>query len=152
GVLLGAGTILLGGTGEGALALDARAKQPGIGAPRPRGFTDEQSVPDAARVAASTLPAALTLAHAGRGVRTRTQLVRSAISAASAIAKVDDARAESLRAFGRAGGQIIREGKIHEAILGASARSLGGLLSREDLESVAPVMQPAARRGVDGKS
>ncbi|MGZ3478152.1 MAG: hypothetical protein ACXWP4_16270 [Polyangiales bacterium] len=152
GVLLGAGTILLGGTGEGALAIDARARQPGIGAPRPRGFTDDQSIPDAARMAAPVLPAALTLAHAGRGVRTRSALVRSALSAASSIGKVDDARAESLRAFGREGGQILRGGRVQEAALAASARSLGGLLGREDLEAVAPAIVPAVRSEIGGKS
>jgi gamma-glutamyltranspeptidase/glutathione hydrolase len=152
GVLLGAGTILLGGTGEGALAIDARARQPGISAPRPRGFTEGQAVPDAARVAASVLPAALTLAHAGRGVRTRTALVRAALSAANAITKVDEARTESLRAFGREGGQILRGGRIQEATLAASARSLGGLLGREDLEAVAPAIVPAVRSEIEGKS
>jgi gamma-glutamyltranspeptidase/glutathione hydrolase len=138
GVLLGSGTILLGGTGEGLLAFDGRARQPGIGAARPRGFLGEREVPDAARIAAPLLPAALSLAHAGRGVRTRTALVRAGVAAAQALGKVDDARIEALRAFGREGAAILLGGPIQEALLGQAARSLGGLLTREDLEALRP--------------
>lgn len=149
GVLLGGGTILLGGTGEGFLAIDARPRQPGIDAPRPRGFTGD--VPDAAKIAAPLLPAALTLAHAGRGVRTRTALVRAGVSAAAAIAKIDDARVESLRAFGREGGQMLRAGTIADALLVATARSLGGLLVRTDLEALQPHVVQATRLDVDAR-
>jgi hypothetical protein len=143
-LLLSAGTILLGGTGEGLLVIDARARQPGLSAPRPRGFTDAASVPDAARVAAPLLPAALTLAHAGRGVRTRTALLRLALATAP---KADDARIESLRAFGREGASILRAGAIREALLTAAARSAHGTLTREDLDALRPDVVPAR---VDG--
>lgn len=133
-VLLSAGTILLGGTGEGLLAVDGRARQPGLEAPRPRGFQDPSAVPDAAKIAAPLLPAALMLAHAGRGTRTRTAMARLAL--ASAAGKLDDARTESLRAFGREGGSILRAGPIREALLAAAARSVGGTLTREDLDAL----------------
>lgn len=134
-VLLSSGTILLGGTGEGLLAIDGRARQPGRSAPRPRGFTDATAVPDAAKIAAPLLPAALTLAHAGRGVRTRTALLSVAL-AASRDTHVDEARIESLRAFGREGGAILRGGAIRDALLAAGARSVGGALTREDLDAL----------------
>lgn len=150
GLLLSAGTILLGGTGEGLLAVDGRARQPGLEAPRPRGFTDQASVPDAARVAAPLLPAALTLAHAGRGARTRTAMLRLALATASS-GKVDDARVESLRAFGREGGSVLRAGPIRESLLTAAARSLGGTLTREDLDALRADVTPAATLDLDGR-
>ncbi len=135
-VLLSSGTILLGGTGEGQLAIDARARQPGLSAARPRGFTDASEIPDAARIAAPLLPTALTFAHAGRGVRTRTGLLNIALGVARAATKIDDARVESLRGFGREGGGILRGGLVRDALLGAGARSLGGTLTREDLDAL----------------
>ena len=46
GVLLGPVQILVGGAGAGLLAIDGRVRQPGIGAPRPRGFTTGDDIPD----------------------------------------------------------------------------------------------------------
>ena len=37
-VLLGPVQVLLGGVGSGLRAIDGRTRQPGLGAPRPRGF------------------------------------------------------------------------------------------------------------------
>jgi len=135
-VLLSSGTILLGGTGEGQLAIDARARQPGLSAPRPRGFTDAAQIPDAARIAAPLLPTALTFAHAGRGVRTRTAMLNIALGVAKGASKIDEARIESLRGFGREGGGILRGGLVRDALLSAGARSLGGTLTREDLDAL----------------
>lgn len=151
GVMLGTGTILIGGTGEGSIVIDGRARQPGLGAARPRGFTDGRSIPDAARIAAPLLPHALTLAHAGRGNRTRTALLRLAVDAAKAVSKVDDARAESLKAFGREGGNFLRAGAIRDALLEASARSVGGTLTREDLDALRPELVQARRLDVDAR-
>lgn len=151
GVMLGAGTLILGGTGEGSVVIDGRARQPGLGAARPRGFTDARAIPDAARIAAPLLPHALTLAHAGRGNRTRTALLRYAVDAAKAIGKVDDARAESLRAFGREGGNFLHAGPIREALLEASARSLGGALTRDDLEALRPELARAKKLDLDAR-
>jgi len=151
GVMLGSGTILMGGTGEGSLVIDGRARQPGLGAARPRGFTDARSIPDAARIAAPLLPHALTLAHAGRGNRTRTALLRLAVDAAKSIGKVDDARAESLRAFGREGGGFLRAGPIRDALLEASARSVGGTLTRDDLDALRPDLGQAKRLDLDAR-
>ncbi len=157
GVLLGSGTILLGGTGEGLLAIDGRARQPGLGAARPRGFKDEREIPDAARIAVPLLPAALTLAHAGRGVKTRTALVRIAGAVAQTRAATEhssesaDARHESLRAFGREGGALFRAGPIRDALLAASARSVGGVLTPEDLDALRPEIVQATRVELDAR-
>jgi hypothetical protein len=142
-VLLSAGTILLGGTGEGQLAIDARARQPGLSAPRPRGFTNASEIPDAARIAAPLLPAALTFAHAGRGVRTRTAMLNIALAVAKGATKIDEARIESLRGFGREGGGILRAGPVRDALLAAGARSVGGMLTREDLDALRAEMTAA---------
>jgi hypothetical protein len=147
-VLLSSGTILLGGTGEGLLAIDGRARQPGLEAPRPRGFTDASAVPDAAKIAAPLWPAALMLAHAGRGVRTRTAMMNLGLTAARAASSIDEARVESLRAFGREGGAILRAGPIREALLAAGARSLGGTLTREDLDALRAELAPARTESV----
>jgi len=142
-VLLAAGTILLGGTGEGQFAIDARARQPGLSAPRPRGFTNAREIPDAARIAAPLLPAALTFAHAGRGVRTRTAMLNLALGVAKGASKLDDARVETLRGFGREGAGILRAGPVRDALLAAGARSLGGTLTREDLDALRAEVAPA---------
>src|SRR5580693_5893890 len=56
-VLLGPVQIVFGGAGLGLRAVDGRVRQPGKGAPRPRGFTPEQTVAPAARVGVPALPA-----------------------------------------------------------------------------------------------
>lgn len=150
-VLLSSGTILLGGTGEGLLAIDGRARQPGLSAPRPRGFTDPTAVPDAAKVAAPLFPYALTLAHAGRGVRTRTAMLNVALSAARATGNIDEARVESLRAFGREGSAILRGGPIREALLATAARSVGGTLTREDLDALRAELMNARLENVGAR-
>src|SRR5579862_1370370 len=47
-VLLGPLQALVGGAGAGLLAVDGRVRQPGTGAPRPRGFVEGTPIPDAA--------------------------------------------------------------------------------------------------------
>lgn len=136
--LLGAATILLGGTGEGQLVVDGRARQPGVGAQRPRGFVAGTAIPLAARVGASTLPAALVLAHAGRGERTLTSLSRIGIASAATVGHVDPERAESLRAFGRDGVRLLQAGPLRKALLAAATRSLGGALTEDDLDAARP--------------
>src|SRR5689334_4758300 len=63
-VLLGPVQILVGGGGAGLRAMDGRVRQPGIGAPRPRGFREDEELPDAARVGVPWLPATLSVALA----------------------------------------------------------------------------------------
>ena len=50
GVLLGPVQLLVGGGGAGLRAFDGRVRQPGIGAPRPRGFTSDEEIPSSARI------------------------------------------------------------------------------------------------------
>jgi gamma-glutamyltranspeptidase/glutathione hydrolase len=133
-VLLGAATILLGGTGEGLHVVDGRARQPGLDAPRPRGFVEGAVVPDAAGIAAPGLPSALALAHAGRGERTLLELARLAVADAKGTEK---SRVDAIVAFGRSGTAFLRTGAIRDALLSACARSLGGVLTAADLDDAA---------------
>jgi hypothetical protein len=142
-VLLGACAVLVGGMGEGRLVVDGRARQPGLGAPRPRGFVEGAIIPDAARIAAPGLPAALVLAHAGRGERTLNELSRVALASAGTLGAVDPKRVESIRAFGREGAGFIRGGAVRAALLAATARSVGGTLTEDDLAAVRPDIVPA---------
>ena len=142
-VLLGGCTILLGGMGEGERVIDGRALQPGRDAPRPRGFVEPGSIPTAARIGVPGLPAALALAHAGRGGRTLTALARVALASASAHGRVDGARADSILAFGRDGAGIVQRGSIRDALLAAAARSLGGVLVGADLDALRPTVETA---------
>ena len=47
GVLLGPVQLLAGGAGAGLIAIDGRVRQPGMGAPRPRGFLATEPIPEA---------------------------------------------------------------------------------------------------------
>ena len=151
-VLLGACTVLLGGMGEGRLVVDGRARQPGLGAPRPRGFVEGASIPDAARLAAPGLPAALVLAHAGRGERTLTELARTALASAATLGAIAPLRVESIKAFAREGAAFIRGGAVCAALLGASARSVGGTLTEDDLGAVRPEVMSARTVDVGARS
>lgn len=151
-VLLGGCVFLLGGMGEGRLVVDGRARQPGLGAPRPRGFVEGASIPDAARIGAPALPAALVLAHAGRGERTLNELSRIALASASTLGAIDPRRGESIKAFGREGAGFVRGGAVRAALLSASARSVGGTLTEDDLAAVRPEVIPARTLEVGARS
>src|SRR5450432_3699908 len=64
GVLLGPVQLLAGGAGAGLIAIDGRVRQPGLDAPRPRGFVSGEPIPEAARVGVPALPAAVATALA----------------------------------------------------------------------------------------
>ncbi|MBL8719595.1 MAG: hypothetical protein JNL79_26640 [Myxococcales bacterium] len=147
-VLLGAGTLLLAGTGEGLFAVDGRARTTGIGAPRPRGFVDASEVPLIARIATPGLPSALARAHTGRGRLTLTAIVRHALAAAG---DVEPDRARSLRAFAREAGAFVHEA-MRAPLLAATARALGGHLTLEDLEGVRADLVPARTVRVDTRA
>src|SRR5690242_14844382 len=89
GVLLGPVQVLVGGAGAGMLAIDGRVRQPGIGAPRPRGFVDASEVPDAARVGVPWLPAALSAAIATMGTATFNQVLGPAVALAKGTPRAE---------------------------------------------------------------
>lgn len=140
GVLLGPVQLLVGGAGAGLLAIDGRVRQPGLGAPRPRGFTSTDEVPDAARVGVPWLPATMSVAIATMGTATFHQVVSPAVALAKGTP-----RAEVLKRIAARGPSAIEERPLAGELLAAAGRPSGGLLTTEDLASPRPEVQRAAR-------
>jgi gamma-glutamyltranspeptidase/glutathione hydrolase len=141
GVLLGHVQLLLGGAGLGLRAVDGRVRQPGKGAPRPRGFTADQTVPLSARVGVPLLPAALAAAHASAGAATLAQVMAPAV----ALAPVDGRR-ELLRRIARHGASAMAEEAIASELVAVAGRVAGGLLTRDDLHGALPAIVAAAEQ------
>ncbi len=133
GVLLGPVQILAGGAGAGLLAVDGRVRQPGIGAPRPRGFVTSEEVPEAAWVGMPWMPAALAVANATMGSATLHQVMGPAL----AIAK-GTPRLAALKRIVARGPRALEEGVFREELLAAAGRPSGGLLTPDDLASPRP--------------
>ena len=140
GVLLGPVQILVGGGGSGLRALDGRIRQPGIGAPRPRGFREDEEVPDAARVGVPWLPATLSVAVASAGTATFAQVMAPAL----ALAK-GSPRHDVLAKIAQRGPRAIEERPLSAELLNLAGRTSGGLLTSDDLSSQRPEVHPASR-------
>jgi gamma-glutamyltranspeptidase/glutathione hydrolase len=140
GVLLGPVQILVGGAGAGLLAIDGRVRQPGVGAPRPRGFTSEEEIPDAARVGVPWLPAALSVALASMGTATFAQVLGPAVALAKGTP-----RADVLSRIASRGPRAIEERPLAGELLALAGRPSGGLLTSDDLASPRPDVQRASR-------
>ncbi len=106
GVLLGPLQFLAGGAGAGLIAIDGRVRQPGLGAPRPRGFQANETIPDAALVGVPFLPAALVTALATLGAATLLRAAGPALAWARANAPE---RAGLLEAIARRGAPALAE-------------------------------------------
>lgn len=139
GVLLGPVQILIGGAGAGLLAIDGRVRQPGMGAPRPRGFVSDEEIPDAARVGAPWLPAALSVAIATAGTATFAQVLAPAIAAAKGSPRQD-----ILARIASRGPRAIEERPLGQELVAVAGRPSGGLLTSDDLSSPRPTVQKAA--------
>jgi gamma-glutamyltranspeptidase/glutathione hydrolase len=136
GVLFAPAVALVAGTGVGARAFDGRAAQPGTGASRPRGYVDEASIPDGARVAAPRSLSMLVLLHSYWGRATMSTLVRPGVVAAErAGAKV---RAALLRKAGAAGVLSLRSPEILPGLLAVGGTLAGGTLTAADLKEARP--------------
>lgn len=140
GVLLGPVQVLVGGAGAGLLAIDGRVRQPGIGAPRPRGFTSAEEIPDAARVGVPWLPAAMSVAIATMGTATFNHVLSPAVALAKGTP-----RAEVLGRIASRGPRALEEGRLGGELLAAAGRPSGGLLTTDDLSSPRPEVQKATR-------
>jgi gamma-glutamyltranspeptidase len=145
GVLLGPVQILLGGAGTGLRAIDGRVRQPGIGAPRPRGFQDDEEIPDAARIGAPWLPATLAATLASAGTATLAQVMAPAL----AIAK-GTPRGEVLAKIAARGPRAIEERPLSAELLATAGRASGGLLTSDDLASPRPAVLAATRTEIAG--
>lgn len=136
-VLLGPVQILVGGAGVGENAIDGRVRQPGKGADRPRGFTGEP--PRTARVGAPMLPAALFSALATFGTATQSAVSGGAVAMAR---ELSPERARVLDRLARLGPRGFLE--FTEALMAATGKMTGGLLTAEDLTLV-PTIEACTR-------
>ncbi len=142
-VLLGPVQILCGGGGLGLYAWDGRVRQPGKGVARPRGFTSEEDIPDAARVGASAFVAALAaaLAHAG------TLTLAAALAPALSLVGKKDPRGVFLAHVKDRGTRAFVDNA--DPLLGAAGRLAGGLLTADDLGDIDARMKPLPRAAHD---
>ncbi|AUX44054.1 hypothetical protein SOCE26_055140 [Sorangium cellulosum] len=141
-VLLAPAVALAAGVGVGARAFDGRAIQPGRGAPRPRGFVDGQSVPEAARVAVPRSLGMLVLLHGYLGRARLRELVRPGVVAAERAGA--GARAGLLREVGSLGAVALRARDVERALLGVGGAVAGGTLTAEDIAEAVPAEVEAA--------
>lgn len=143
-VLLGSLQLLVGGAGSGLLAFDGRPRQPGRGAPRPRGFLSDEPIPAAARIAAPLLPATLAAAIASVG----SVSLRRAFRPALAIARArSPERASVFEDLGRRGAPSVAEGFVASELLAVAGRAARGLLTTDDLRSMRPRVTRCRERG-----
>ncbi len=146
-VLFGPVQLIAGGGGAGLLAIDGRVRQPGRGAPRPRGFLADEPVPAAARVGVPALPAAITAAVASLG---STPLLRVAGPALALAKAYSPERAVLLEAIARKGAQALVENALASELMAAAGRAARGLLTLDDLSSVRPDVVRFDERRLDG--
>ncbi|HEV3190359.1 MAG TPA: hypothetical protein VGY54_07665 [Polyangiaceae bacterium] len=146
GVLLGPLQMMAGGAGSGLFAIDGRVRQPGRGVARPRGFVLDEHVPEASRIGVPCLPAALAAAAGLLGTVTLRRAARPAVAWARAR---HPERAPVLEAVARRGAPAMADDPLAAELTAAAGRASGGLLTRDDLESVRPVVVRCAERGLD---
>jgi gamma-glutamyltranspeptidase/glutathione hydrolase len=145
GVLLGPLQMLAGGAGSGLFAIDGRVRQPGRSVPRPRGFLPEDRVPAAARVGVPGLPGALAAAAGLLGTMTLRRAVQPAIGW---VRTRHPERAPLFEALARRGAPGLVDDAVAAELTGVAGRASGGLLTREDLESVRPAVVRCAERSL----
>ncbi len=144
-VLLGPVQMLAGGAGTGLVAIDGRVRQPGLGAPRPRGFRSDEPIPEAAYVGAPAMPAALATALGSLGTLVMPRALGPAISWAKANAPE---RVGVLDALGKAGPLALSSDPWATELMAVGGRAVGGLLTREDLASVRPAVERRSERSL----
>lgn len=140
GVLLGPLHLLVAGPGYGVRCVDGRSRQPGRGAPRPRGFLSAAEVPSSARVAVPALPAAIATALSMFG----SMPLRAVADAAADTVPRSHPRRVVLTGIARQGAGWVAKEPLADALLTQAGRLAGGLLTLEDLRMVrAPVVECA---------
>lgn len=140
-VLLGPVQVLIGGAGAGLRAVDGRVRQPGLGNPRPRGFRPEDAIPEAARVGVPALPAALLAAVTTYGKLSVAANVGPGTELARAKSK---ARATVLQRIAERGPAAFAEAFLAEELTASAGRLAGGLLSKQDMDELRPVLTRAS--------
>jgi hypothetical protein len=134
GVLLGPVSILVAGVGSGARCFDGRLRQPGLGVKRPRGFREEDPIPDAAFVAVPSAMAAIAVALAYDEERSLSSVVRYGIQQAQRVGA--DARAELLKIVRGAGAGAFSHTAFMRPLLHLGGPSEGGNLTSTDFAAV----------------
>ena len=128
--------VLVAGPGTFARAFDGRARQPGLGLPRPRGVLETASVPAAAHVAASASLGALAVLHAYDATLSFQRLAGPALELAKGEGAAE--RRVLLGKVARLGPAALRAPAVLRALLAVAGRAEGGLLSDRDLAEVRP--------------
>jgi gamma-glutamyltranspeptidase/glutathione hydrolase len=128
--------------GAGARAFDGRSLQPGLGAPRPRGFVSGAAIAEAARAPAPRAVAMLALLHGLHGRLKLSDLTRAGVAAAEHAGA--ERRAALLKRVGTMSVLALRGGEVERELLAALGPAAGGQLTSQDLTS-APA-EAAARR------
>ena len=146
-VLLSPLTLIFAGLGEGARAFDGRARQPGLGAKRPRGLRPEDSIPPPARAAVPTGIAALLVAHAYDPSTSLRRLVQSGLSRAREVGAIE--RAAYLERLSCVGAAALAEARYVRPMLAVAGPSEGGLMTPSDF-SQTPILDYAAYHDVVG--
>jgi gamma-glutamyltranspeptidase/glutathione hydrolase len=134
GVLLGPLVVIVAGVGNGVRVFDGRLRQPGIGAKRPRGFTGEAAIPDAARVAVPHAIGAAVVAHAYDRTSSFAEVVKRGVR--EARQRGAEARAEVLHGVQSQGARCLSSPQVARWLMLAAGVSEGGLLTAADLASV----------------
>jgi gamma-glutamyltranspeptidase/glutathione hydrolase len=146
GVLLGPVQVLVAGAGAGLLAVDGRVRQPGLGAPRPRGTVTGDAVPQAARVGVPAMPAALAAALAAAGSVTMRRVCLEAVEAARGVS---GERAAVLASLAKRGAPAMADEAIAGELAALAGRIAGGVLTQRDLSSVRPALAYPKERSLD---
>ncbi|MBN2197119.1 MAG: hypothetical protein JW751_30215 [Polyangiaceae bacterium] len=147
GVLLGPISILVAGIGVGARAFDGRARQPGLGTKRPRGFTAGEVVPAAASVAVTSGVAAALVANAKDGGTSLGSLLRAGIAQGQRTGAT--VRTELLRRIRSVGAMAMQEAGFVRPLLRVAGLSEGGLLTAQDFNAIPEVDQAARETPLD---
>lgn len=145
GALLGGLELIVAGPGAGEHRYDGSLLQPGLGAPRPRGYRESDPIPDVARVAVSSAVAAITIAHAQDGLVSLNELAGPAAKLARAHGAAG--RAALLRRVGQVGLGALRETAFLRGVLDIVGSSQGGHVTEDDLREVSAEAGVPVRSG-----
>jgi gamma-glutamyltranspeptidase/glutathione hydrolase len=145
-VLLGPLVVVVAGVGSGVRVFDGRLRQPGLGAKRPRGFTDKEPVPAAARVAAPHAISAAVVAHAYDRSGSFADVVRRGVR--EARERGAEARAQLLQGVQSQGARCFSSPQVSRAFTLVAGLGEGGLLTAADLSAV-PDVDLVARQCIE---
>jgi gamma-glutamyltranspeptidase/glutathione hydrolase len=127
---------IMAGPSTFARAFEGRARQPGLGLPRPRGIVGSESAPAAATVAVPGSLAALAVLHAYDGTLSFQRLSGPARELAKGAGAKE--RHALLTKVGRLGPGAFRAPPILRPLLAVAGRTEGGLLTEQDLAELRP--------------